>query len=159
MRTMRKPALITMATAISAMLIGCGGGGDDDALQAADKYAGTWDIPCATIGGQSGNATIVLNKAGANTLTGTSTLRLFGNPSCSGAPAQAQDFPASVTIDGTGSASGKPVDKVTETSFGETGKDIFLVEGNRLYSSPEDAPTDAQGYPTALDLGNSAVRR
>ena len=158
MRTMRKPALIALATA-SAMLIGCGGGGDDDDLQAADKYAGIWDIPCASVGGQSGNATIVLNKTGTNTLTGTSTLRIFSNPACSGAPAQTQDFPASVTIDGTGSASGRTVDKVTEASLGETIKDIFLVEGNRLYSSPEDAPVDAQGYPTMLDLSNGAVRR
>ncbi len=153
-------APVVLGLAIAAtVLTGCGGGDDTDDSQAADKYAGTWDIPCLTEGGNSANAVLTLSKSGANTLVGTSTLRVYGNATCSGAPATSQDYPASVTIEGTATVSGKNAEKVTETSFGETGKDVFLVEGNRLYSSPDEAPVDAQGYPTVLDLSRGAVRR
>lgn len=159
MQQVKKPVLMAMALAVSAVLIGCGGGGDDDDTQAADKYAGTWDIPCQAESGLSANATLVVNKTGANSLTGTSTLRMFRNTTCAGNPATSQDFPAAISIEGTQQASGKTADKVTEQSFGDTGKDIFLVEGNRLFSSPEGSPVDAQGYPTTLDLSIGAVRR
>ncbi|GLS15342.1 MULTISPECIES: hypothetical protein [Hydrogenophaga] len=159
----KKTLAVWLAT---AMLAACGGSGDNNdngtsaAGEPADKYVGTWDAPCYSEDGLSANATIVLTKGGAHSVSGTSTLRVFNNTSCSGNPVASQDFPANITIDGTTQASGKTADKVTETSLGESGKELLYVDGNRLFASQEGSALDGQGYPTQLDLATvQGIRR
>lgn len=156
-----------LACALAASLLSACGGGDSNSDtaaggssgDAADKYVGTWDIPCLVDGSISGNGVVTMNKTGANALSGSSTVRAYTNTSCSGAAVGSTNFPASLTVDGQGTASGKSVDKVTFTALGDTGKDVFYVDGNKLYSSPDSSPKDGAGYPTQLDMGTAFTRR
>jgi hypothetical protein len=146
-----------LAAVATAVLAACGGGGGDAAP--ADKYVGTWTKACEIDGRASASGELTLNKASDNSLTGSLTVRGFNNTTCAGTPGATRSAPAAVTIDGTGTAEGKTVDKVTAVLGDEAGKDIFLVEGNRLFESPENSPKDAQGYPTTLDLASAWTKR
>jgi hypothetical protein len=148
-----------LALAMSTLLAACGGGSDGSSSDAADKYVGTWDLPCLAEGGASANGFVTLAKTGPNSLSGTSTANGYAGSSCSGAAIVSQQYPAALTIDGSVTASGKSADKITDTSFGETDKDLAYVEGNRLYFGAEGAAKDTQGYPTELDLSQAVIRR
>jgi hypothetical protein len=144
------------AISLSVLLAACGGGGDSDP---ADKYVGSWEFPCTRDGSSSSSGTLTLNRASDTATNGTLTARGYNNTTCAGStPTVVLNLAAAVNVQGTGTVSGRKVDKVTY-SFGSTsGRDIFYVEGNRLFSSPENSAVDAEGYPTSLDLSSSWTR-
>lgn len=149
-----------LALATPLLLSACGPSGDDPVDSSpAGKYVGVWDIPCVADGSSSVSGEATLNKSNDNLVSGSLTWRSFANASCSGAPSATETLPASLTIHGTGSVSGKTVDKVTATLGNDAEKDIHYVEGDRWFESPEGSPVDAEGFPTTLDMSRASVRR
>lgn len=63
-------------------------------------------------------------------------------------------------IAGTGTASGKVVDKVTMSATTSPQlKHLFAIEGNVLFTSLLSSyPNDADGYPTEVDLNRPWTR-
>lgn len=145
------------AVALSVVLAACGGGGGGGS-DPVDKYVGTWEFPCSRDGSSSENGTLTLNKASESTANGSIAYRAYGNTTCAGAPTVALSLPAAVTVQGTGTVDGKEVDKVTATLGSDSSKDIFYVEGNRLFESPENSAIDADGYPTSLDMSSAWIK-
>lgn len=145
------------ALALSFFLAACGGGGGDS--DPADKYVGTWDIPCEIDGSQSVLGEVTLNRSSASEATGPLIFRVYGNTSCSGTPVRTINLQASVKVQGTGTVDGKKVDKVIESLDGDASKDVYYVTGNQWFESPDNSPKDADGYPTTLNLSVASTKR
>ncbi|MFC3684571.1 hypothetical protein [Hydrogenophaga luteola] len=154
MFTLRAPLT---AMSLSILLTACGGGGDDAAP--ADKYVGTWDIPCEVDGSISVLGEVTLSKASSNSVSGPLTWRIFRNTSCSGAPYSTITLQAAVTIHGTAEIDGKTVDQVTETLGDDASKDVYYVTGNQWFESPEGSPSGPDGFPTSLDMTIASTKR
>lgn len=145
------------ALALSVFLAACGGGdGDSDP---ADKYVGTWDIPCEVDGSESFLGEVTLSKSGAELASGPLTFRIFGNTTCSGTPTATVTLQASVNVQGTAEIGGKKVDKVIAKLGNDTSKDVYYVTGNQWFESPDNAPKDGDGFPTTLDLSVASTKR
>ncbi|GAA6142946.1 hypothetical protein [Hydrogenophaga sp. 5NK40-0174] len=161
-----------MKTTLSALLAAfalaaCGGGSDDEgddappaAAEAADKYVGTWSSACEPSGGSSRNYVWTLNKAGAAAVTGNHAINTWTNATCTGTPNSVNNLSLAFTIDATGTASGKIVDKTSASvSVGGQVKLLFAIESNTMYSSAYLAsPPDADGYPTLLKLDRPLMK-
>ncbi len=163
------PLKITLSALLAAFaLTACGGGSDDSddetppaAAEAADKYVGTWASACEVTGGASSrNFVWTLNKAGAAAVTGSHAINNWANTTCTGTPNAVNNMDLAFTIDATGTASGKIVDKTSASvSVGGQVKLLFAIEGNTMYSSAYlgSAP-DADGYPTQLKLDRPLMK-
>ena len=117
-------------------------------------------------------------------LVGTRTIRVYEATDCSGTALATLTSPVALTDRGTTAASGKTATKVDfaidpvlpgfsartitinqVTYLNDDGrwttpdnfKELIYVEGDRLFTSEGDAPTDAQGYPTTLELTPSSA--
>ena len=117
-------------------------------------------------------------------LVGTRTIRVYEATDCSGTALATLTSPVALTDRGTTIASGKTATKVdfamdpllrgfsantitiADVTYlnddgrwtkPETFKELIYVEGDRLFTSQEDAPTDAAGYPTTLELTPSSA--
>jgi len=145
------------AMSLSILLTACGGGSDDAAP--ADKYVGTWDIPCEVDGSISVLGEVTLNKASSNSVSGPLTWRIFKNTSCSGSPYSTITLQAAVTIHGTVEIAGKTADQVTEALGDDASKDVYYVSGNQWFESPEGSPTGPDGFPTNLNLAIATTKR
>ena len=150
---------------VTASLTACGGGSDAPAANAepADKYVGTWTSSCqgSESSGRSDKFQFELSKGGGTAVNGIYRLLAYSNVTCTGSPAGSQSINFAFTIDSTGTAFGKVVDKTTVSqSFGGSGKQIFSVEGTVLYTSIGDPSPilDPDGYPTDLNLGRPYTR-
>jgi len=117
-------------------------------------------------------------------LVGTRTIRVYEATDCSGTALATLTSAVALTDRGTTAASGKTATKVdfamdalmpgisartitinqvtylngdgrwtTPDNF----KELIYAEGDRLFTSEDDAATDAQGYPTTLDLAPSSA--
>lgn len=117
-------------------------------------------------------------------LVGTRTIRVYEATDCSGTALATLTSAVELTDRGTTVASGKTATKVDfamdalmpgfsartitinqVTYLNDDGrwttpekfKELIYAEGDRLFTSEEDAATDAQGYPTTLDLAPSSA--
>lgn len=146
---------VTAALMVTASLTACGGGSDAPAANAepADKYVGIWTSSCIPTVTGSYQIQFEMNKANATAVNGKHTFSSYLHAACTGTPGGMYYTNLAFTIDDTGTASGKVVDKTTLSEpFGNSRKHLFAVEGNVLYSSIDDpSPSyDLNGYPTAL---------
>ncbi|MCB1512702.1 MAG: hypothetical protein KDJ36_17540 [Hyphomicrobiaceae bacterium] len=155
-RRIRELVAVTAAVMVTASLTACGGGSDAPVADAepADKYVGIWTSGCQTTG-SSYQYQFEMSKGGATAVNMKVTRVGYANPTCTGTPAGSQSTNYAFTIDGTGTASNKAVDKITlSAAFGGSFKQLFAVEGNLMYVS-DGAPSqsyDTDGYPTKLNL-------
>lgn len=119
---------------------------------------------------------------GASTFAAQLEEKIFDNTTCAGTAKATQSQTVTFTIDGTASSNGKTADKVTIVitpigglsagttitingvvypgdyfTRGGTSKELFLIDGNKLYSG--DSALDASGYPTTIDLTNFLTRQ
>lgn len=154
-------ALLALLT--SAILAACGGGSDNSNASAnsdpADKYVGSWTTNCFPFGGQSDDGVVTYTKINATTLSSSLITRTYSNTSCTGEFSTSPEPAGMLTVDGTASASGRTVDKVTDSTFGGTFKELYYVEGNQLFGALKGSPKDDQGYPTQLNLTQVGVHR
>ena len=138
----------------AAGLVACGGGGDAPAASAgpSDKYIGSWGTCLFTGPGTiSASAVFTFTRIDATRANYTLTATGFGNPDCTGpVPGAMVTQSGTVSIDGTGIADGKPIEKITTTAAGVSDKDIVYLNGNQLQFG-NGTPVDADGYPTTLD--------
>ena len=162
-RRIRELVAVTAAVMVTASLTACGGGSDAPAANAepADKYVGTWTRICEGLSGSSLALQFEMSKAGPTAVNGTYRLLAYSNVTCTGAPTQSQSSSFAFTIDGTGTASSKVVDKTTTSeASGSPRKRLFSVEGNLMYVSDGAASQgfDPDGYPTKLNLDQPYTR-
>ena len=146
----RTAAVLVCAVALAA----CGGGGNGTAPIAgpSDKYVGAWGS-CLFTGPGTISVSIAFsfNRIDANQLAYTLTATGFSNPDCTGpVPGAMVTQSGTVSVDGTGIADGKPIEKITTTAAGVSDKDIVYLNGNQFQFGNE-TPVDADGYPTTLD--------
>lgn len=155
-RRIRELVATTAAVMVTASLTACGGSSDAPAANAepADKYVGTWTSSCQTSGASAEQTQLEMSKGGATAVNMKFTLFAYANQTCTGTPPDSYSTNYAFTIDGTGTANGKVVDKVSlSAAFGGSTKLIFGVEGNLMYL-PDEASQglDPDGYPTNLNL-------
>ena len=149
---------------VTASLTACGGGSDAPVADAepADKYVGIWNSNCQTSSyGSTTRDQYELSKAGPAAVNGKQTNLEYSNVTCTGAPTGSQSSSFALTIDGTGTASSKVVDKTTTSeASGSPRKRLFSVEGNLMYVSDGAASQgfDPDGYPTKLNLDQPYTR-
>lgn len=164
-RRIRELVAATAAVMVTASMTGCGGGSSDAPAanaEAADKYVGIWNSNCQTSSyGSTTRDQYELSKAGATAVNGKQTNLEYSNVTCTGAPIGSQSINFALTIDGTGTASSKVVDKTTTSeASGSPHKRLFSVEGNLMYVSDGAASQsfDPDGYPTKLNLNQPYTR-
>ncbi len=164
----RRPAMARLARLVSAagaavLIAACGGGGGDTTATATaadpiDQYIGHWAV-CIPDPARNASARLefIATKIGAT--QASSLAQAIGFPNIGCAPPVAIiipipefsgivviDFPASGPV-GADKVTFRPSDTAIPPS-----KDITLVlNGIQLQFGDGASPTDAQGYPTALD--------
>lgn len=158
LRPLAQRILITLAMGGSlAALTACGGGGGDDNNSArpssngtADAYVGTWRSPClAEEGSGSGYLQAQATRVSANQLRVQWSVRVYTSANCSGSVLQTIDQGTdNATIVGTKTVDGRLVDKIDLT---DGSKSLAYTDGSVLMLADDDATSDAQGYPNALD--------
>ncbi len=163
------------ASAAAALLAACGGGSGDAppasteapaAADPVDKYVGTWEILCHSwrYGGMPGDpdapdnrstrALSVVTKLDAHRFSSVTTQYDYtDDTTCSGTAAIEVKEPDTLEWWGTKTVDGVEVDRLYQMREPWPVRAIARVVDDRLYSVTADigTPTDAQGFPLALD--------
>ncbi len=144
---------------LTVWLTACGGGGDAGTGNAAigagsgsAKYVGSWAACTPTGDPLVQGARLVFTFASTGSSSASYTLVATGHTAadCSSSALSTITESGTVTIDGTALAEGKLVEKITTTdTTGVVEKDIVFFSTNQ-FQLGNDAPVDAQGYPTTL---------
>jgi hypothetical protein len=133
------------------------------AADVADKYSGAW-VLCFAQASASVKRTLVFTKATATMANYTLQDSSYSQTTCSGPPASAGAYSETGTINfmGTKVVGTSTVDKLSisvSTPSISTQSNIGLVSGNLLNLGNLTSAKDDKGYPAALDMTFSYVRR
>lgn len=133
------------------------------AADVADKYSGAW-VLCFARASASIKRTLVFTKATATMANYTLQDSNYSQTTCSGPPASAGAYSETGMINFMGSkvVGTSTVDKLSisvSTPSISTQSNIGLVSGNLLNLGNLTSAKDDKGYPAALDMTFSYVRR
>ena len=133
------------------------------AADVADKYSGAW-VLCFAGASASIKRTLVFTKATATMANYTLQDSSYSQTTCSGPPASAGAYSETGMINFMGSkvVGTSTVDKLSisvSTPSISTQSNIGLVSGNLLNLGNLTSAKDDKGYPVALDMTFSYVRR
>lgn len=178
---------VLMAAAVAVVLSACGGGdggsdltvggGSTDgtsqpgtAAPAADKYVGTWQMPCQSYNGGYEAETLVITKVSDTSVKADFDLRSYTNSTCSGTAASTEKATGTVTIDGqtslTYNGAATTFDKLTLTNATVDGSALpnfkwtgAVVNGKLVIDFEDNNSESTTTYPSNPNEGQSVYNK
>lgn len=168
---MMKPSRFPLFAApllVSALLVACGSGGDDDPALPGDssgdvvaKYIGSWQSDCFKDGSASGRARADFTKNSPTSFSGNIVVYAYLGGSCSGPAVKDEKVLSNFTLTHAGAKTveGVSADKFTGSADQKNGKLVLSASGNTLRVGDVDGAKDAEGYANSFFDSRYTLKR
>jgi hypothetical protein len=157
----------TVAVLASICLAACGGGGSDETsaipVTVVDQYLGTWSYPCEVVSAAPGSEqsirrSMTVTKVSSVSINVAPAELTFSTVDCTGPSTATLYSTALLTHTGTKVVGGEVVQTFLATGAGGSVKLFSLLKDGKLYGEDLASPLDGDGYHTAIDFTEWAVR-